>query len=100
MTKILRKSGSLQLQRVPTLLAFWDLEKIVLHQIRVSGTVLWSPTKGHSFLVWYSIDREDQESESGFLCKKHFFVEKTVLIQSAHGAVYLDTNSLLVADVK
>ena len=57
-------------------------------------------TKGHSFLVWYSIDREDQESESGFLCKKHFFVEKTVLIQSAHGAVYLDTNSLLVADVK
>ena len=54
----------------------------------------------HSFLVWYSIDREDQESESGFLCKKHFFVEKTVLIQSAHGAVYLDTNSLLVADVK
>jgi hypothetical protein len=56
--------------------------------------------KGHSFLVWYSIDREDQESESGFLCKKHFFVEKTVLIQSALGAVYLDTNSLLVADVK
>ena len=31
-------------------------------------------TKGHSFLVWYFIDREDQESESGFLCKKHFFV--------------------------
>ena len=29
-------------------------------------------------LVWYSIDREDQENESGFLCKKHFFVEKTV----------------------
>ena len=23
-------------------------------------------TKGHSFLVWYSIDREDQESESVF----------------------------------
>ena len=39
--------------------------------------------KGHSFLVWYFIDREDQESESGFLCKKYFFVEKTVLIQSA-----------------
>ena len=58
------------------------------------------PTKGHSFLVWYSIDREDQETESVFLCKKHFFVEKTVSIQSALGAVYLDTNSLLVADVK
>ena len=57
-------------------------------------------SKGHSFLVWYSIYREDQESESGFLCKKHFFVEKTVLIQSALRAVYLDTNSLLVADVK
>ena len=63
--------------------------------------IFWTiPTKGHSFLVWYSIDREDQETESGFLCKKHFFVEKTVLIQSALGAVYLDTNSLLVADVK
>ena len=46
-------------------------------------------TKGHSFLVWYSIDREDQESESGFLCKKHFFVEKTVLIQSALGNTFL-----------
>ena len=34
------------------------------------------------------------------VCKKHFFVEKTVLIQAALGAVYLDTNSLLVADVK
>ena len=59
--------------------------------------IFWTiPTKGHSFLVWYSIDREDQETESVFLCKKHFFVEKTVLIQS----VYLDTNSLLVGDVK
>ena len=63
--------------------------------------IFWkSETKGHSFLVWYSIDREDQESESSFVCKKHFFVEKTVLIQSALGAVYRDTNSLLVADVK
>ena len=32
------------LQRVPTLRAFWDLEKTVLHEIRVSGTVLWSST--------------------------------------------------------
>ena len=24
--------------------AFWDLEKTVLHEIRVSRTVLWSPT--------------------------------------------------------
>ena len=63
--------------------------------------IFWTiPTKGHSFLVWYSIDREDQESESGFLCKKHFFVEKTVLIQLALEAVYLNTNSLLIADVK
>ena len=28
------------LQRVPALRAFWDLEKTVLHEIRVSGTVL------------------------------------------------------------
>jgi hypothetical protein len=35
-------------------------------------------TKVCTSLVWYSIDREDQENESGFLCKKHFFVEKTV----------------------
>ena len=28
------------LQRVPTLCAFWDMEKTVLHEIRVSGTVL------------------------------------------------------------
>ena len=26
-----------------TLRAFWDLEKTVLHEICVSGTVLWSP---------------------------------------------------------
>ena len=32
------------IQRVPALRAFWDLEKTVLHEIRVSGTVLWSPT--------------------------------------------------------
>ena len=31
------------IQRVPTLRSFWDLEKTVLHEIRVSGTVLWSP---------------------------------------------------------
>ena len=31
-----------QLQRVPTLLAFWDLEKTVLHEISVTGTLLWS----------------------------------------------------------
>ena len=34
-------------------------------------------TKVCKSLVWYSIDREDQENESVFLCKKHFFVEKT-----------------------
>ena len=36
------------LQRVPTLRAFWDLEKTVLHEIRVSGTVLWSPNNAKS----------------------------------------------------
>ena len=29
------------LQRVPALRAFWDLEKTVLHEIRVSGTVFY-----------------------------------------------------------
>ena len=35
-----------------------------------------------------------------FCVKKRFFVEKIVSIQSDHGAVYLDINSLLIADVK
>ena len=35
-------------QRVPTLRAFWDLEKTVLREIRVGGTVLWSPTNANS----------------------------------------------------
>ena len=37
-----------KLQRVPALRAFWDLEKTVLHETRVSGTVLWSPTNANS----------------------------------------------------
>ena len=37
-----------QILRVPALLAFWDLEKTVLHETRVSGTVLWSPTDSNS----------------------------------------------------
>ena len=28
--------------------------------------------KGFVFLVWYYIDRGDQENESAFLCKKRF----------------------------
>ena len=32
--------GKFQVQRVPTLRAFWDLEKTVLHEIRISGTVV------------------------------------------------------------
>ena len=36
------------IQRVPALRAFWDLEKTVLHEIRVSGTVLWSPINANS----------------------------------------------------
>ena len=31
--------GNNYIQRVPALRAFWDLEKTVLHEIRVSGTV-------------------------------------------------------------
>ena len=31
--------GNLIVQRVPALRAFWDLEKTVLHEICVSGTV-------------------------------------------------------------
>ena len=37
-----------KIQRVPALRAFWDLEKTVLNEIRVSGTVLWSPTSAKS----------------------------------------------------
>ena len=33
-----------EIQRVPTLRVFWDLGKTVLHETRVSGTALWSPT--------------------------------------------------------
>ena len=50
--------------------------------------------------MWYYVDRGDHENESGFLCKNRFFVEKIVSFQSDHGAVYLDINSLLIADVK
>ena len=35
-------------QRVHALRVFWDLEKTVLHETRVSGTVLWSPTNANS----------------------------------------------------
>ena len=38
----------LSIQRVPALRVFWDLEKTVLHETRVSGTVLWSPTNANS----------------------------------------------------
>ena len=36
------------LQRVSALRVFGDLEKTVLHETRVSGTVLWSPTHANS----------------------------------------------------
>ena len=47
---LIKQSNSLlkRLQKVPALRAFWDLEKTVLHEIRVSGTVLWSPTNANS----------------------------------------------------
>ena len=41
-------SADFSLQRVPALRVFWDLEKTVLHETRVSGTVLWSPTNANS----------------------------------------------------
>ena len=40
-------------QRVPALRVFWDLEKTVLHEICVSGTVLWSPTNANSPIYTY-----------------------------------------------
>ena len=36
------------IQRVSTLRKFWDLEKTMLHEVRFSGTVLWSPTSANS----------------------------------------------------
>ena len=44
-----------QLKRVPTLRAFRDLEKTVLHEIRVSGTVLRSPTNAKSPTCMYTM---------------------------------------------
>ena len=38
----------LLVQRVPALRAFSDLEKTVLHETRLSGTILWSPTNANS----------------------------------------------------
>ena len=35
-----KKNQHTVLQRVPALRVFWDLEKTVLHETRVSGTVL------------------------------------------------------------
>ena len=40
-------NGQNYVQRVPALCAFWDLEKTVLDEFRVSGTVLWSPTNAN-----------------------------------------------------
>ena len=44
--QISMRGGTLSkhIKRVPALHAFWDLEKTVLHETRVSGTVMWSPT--------------------------------------------------------
>ena len=38
-------SKFVQIQRVPALRAFWDLENFVLHEIRVSGTVMMDSLK-------------------------------------------------------
>ena len=42
-----------RVQRVPASHAFWDLEKTVLHEILVSGTLLWSPFKATSPTCMY-----------------------------------------------
>ena len=39
---------AITVQMVPALRSFWDLEKTVLHETSVSGTVLWSPTNANS----------------------------------------------------
>ena len=39
-------------------------------------------SKGHSSLVWYSIDREDQEDESIFFCTKHELLDWTEITNS------------------
>ena len=38
---------------VPVLRAFWDLEKTMLHEICVPGTVLWSPTNAKTSTCTY-----------------------------------------------
>jgi hypothetical protein len=48
MASLSDRPGPLYIQRVPALRTFWDLEKTVLHEIRVSGTVLHSPTTAKS----------------------------------------------------
>ena len=54
-------------QRVPALRVFWDLEKTVLHETRVSGTVLWSPTNANSPTYTY-------------ISKKNVLVETVLVI--------------------
>ena len=39
-------------------------------------------SKGHSSLVWYFIDREDQEDESIFFCTKHELLDWTEITKS------------------
>ena len=43
-----KRKSEMIVQRVPALRVFWDLKKTVLHETRVSGTVLWSPTNANS----------------------------------------------------
>ena len=43
------------IQRVPALHAFWDLDKTVLHETRVRGTVQWSPTNANSPTDTYTL---------------------------------------------
>ena len=50
---LVKSAVEANVQRVPALRAFWDLEKTVLHEILVSGTVLWSPTNANSPTYMY-----------------------------------------------
>ena len=51
---MLLKKTPTYIQKVPTLRAFWDLGKTVLHEIHVSGTVHWSPTNANSPTYTYT----------------------------------------------
>ena len=72
-----------QIQRVPTLRSFWDFEKTVLHEIRVSGTLLWSPTNANSPTYTKTTNTVSSTMVFGLCtCKWVFFALEGDLLQS------------------